>query len=63
MSSALDDQVPVDEEGNLQCATSKTEAWVSLVEKAYLGLRNGYAFEGGDSGTDLQYVLSFCVIV
>jgi hypothetical protein len=55
--------VPIDEDGVLQCATSKTEAWVSLVEKAYLGLRNGYAFEGGDSGTDLQYVLNVCLAV
>lgn len=45
----VDDYLPIDENGNVAFASSKTqEIWVSLLEKAWAKLHGSYArIEGG----------------
>jgi len=52
----VDDRLPVDRHGRLLSASStlRGELWVPILEKAYMKLRGGYDFSGGNSGIDLH---------
>jgi calpain-7 len=53
-SVKIDDYFPADDWGLLLCAySSKGKLWVSILEKAYLKINDGYQFKGHNSSRDL----------